>query len=80
MGVKIYIIVDEEENRIKLFHMKVQANKTLFDALFNIGSQVNLIFVDLVNKLRWKTHLNSQPYPLGWLSGIPKCKLLRNVS
>lgn len=41
----------DEKKQIELFHVKVQAKKTKIDALFDSGSQANLIADDLVKSL-----------------------------
>jgi len=56
---------DEEKNKIKLFHIKVQAKKTRIDTLFDTGSQANLIHKEYVRSLEITTH--PHPYPLGWV-------------
>lgn len=40
----------------RLFHIKVQVKKTKIDALFNSGSQENIITIELINKLRLEFH------------------------
>jgi hypothetical protein len=59
----------------KLFHIKVQVKKTKIDALFDFGSQANLIATDLVNTLGLEVHDHSSPYPLGWVNKDPEIKL-----
>jgi hypothetical protein len=44
----------EEKEMTKLFHIKIQVKKTKIDALFDSGSQANLIVVDLVTSLDWR--------------------------
>jgi hypothetical protein len=58
----------EEKEMTKLFHIKIQVKKTKIDAMFNSGSQANLIAVDLVNKLGLEVHDHPIPYPLGWVN------------
>ena len=58
--------IDEEE-RTRLFHVKVQVKKTRVDALFDMGSQANLTSTELVKKLGLETYDHPHPYPLGWV-------------
>eukprot|EP01018_Ginkgo_biloba_P019707 Gb_27715 [translate_table: standard] len=58
--------IDEEE-RTRLFHVKVQVKKTKVDALFDTYSQANLIAEELVQKLGLETYDHPHPYPLGWV-------------
>jgi hypothetical protein len=37
------------------------------DCLFNLGSQSNLIYVKIVEKLGPETQYHLHPYPLGWV-------------
>jgi hypothetical protein len=57
----------EEKEMIELFHIKIHMKQTKVDFLFNLGSQLNLIFAQLVEKLGLETHDHPQPYPLGWV-------------
>ena len=43
------------------------SNHTNIDALFDSGSQSNLISGDLVKKLNLETVPHHKPYPLGWI-------------
>jgi hypothetical protein len=52
----------------KLFHIKIQVKKTKIDALFNFGSQYNIIEMDLVNKFVLDFHDHPNPYQLGWVN------------
>ena len=56
----------EEKEMTKLFHIKIQVKKTKIDALFDSGSQENLIATELVKKLGLEVHDHPNPYPLGW--------------
>ena len=40
---------------------------TKIDTLFDLGSQVNLIFEALVKRMDLETKPHSKPYPLGWV-------------
>ena len=51
----------------KLFHVKIQVKKTKIYALFDLGSQENLIAVDIVRKLGLEVRGHPYPYPLGWV-------------
>jgi len=54
----------KSENTIP-FHLKILVKKKNIDALFNSGSQTNIITTDLVNKLGLEFHDHLIPYPLG---------------
>ena len=68
MGVKNLYELSEEDKRLQLVHIKVQAKKTKIDVLFNLRSQVNLIIEDLVKELDLETQPHTRPYPLGWMN------------
>ena len=56
-----------EESRIGLFHVRVISNHTKIYALFDSGSQSNLILEDLVKNLNLENVPHNNPYPLGWI-------------
>ena len=56
-----------EDKREELFTIKVISNHTNIDALFDSGSQANLISEDLVKELKLETVPHHKPYPLGWI-------------
>jgi hypothetical protein len=58
----------EEKEMEKLFHIKIQVKNIKVDALFNCGSQANLIADDLVNKLGLEVQYHSSPYRLEWMN------------
>jgi len=76
----------EEKQMIKLFHVKIQVKKMKINALFDSGSQANLIAIDLVKKLGLEVHDHPNPYPLGWvhkdaeLKVTKKCKIIFAIS
>jgi hypothetical protein len=67
----------EEKEMTKLFHINIQVKKTKIDALFDSGSQDNLIAVDLVNKLGLEVHNHPIPYPLGWVNKDAEIKVMK---
>jgi uncharacterized protein YydD (DUF2326 family) len=67
----------EEKEMTKLFHIKIQVKKTKVDALFDFGSQANLIVEDLVNKLGLEVHDHPNPYPLGWVNKDVELKVTK---
>ena len=69
----------EEKEMTKLFHIKIQVKKTKIDALFDSGSQENLIAAELVNKLGLEVCVHSSPYPLGWVNKDAKIKVKKNT-
>jgi hypothetical protein len=58
---------DDEQRRNELFHIRVVSKHTKIDTLFDLGSQVNLIFEALVKKMCLETKPHPKPYPLGWV-------------
>ena len=52
----------------KLIHINIQIKKTKVDALFDSGSQDNLIEEDLVSKLGLEVHDHPRMYPLVWVN------------
>ena len=64
----------EEKEMTKFCHIKIHIKKTKVDALFNSGSQANLIAEDLESKLGLEVHEYPSPYPLGWVNKDTKIK------
>jgi len=64
----------------KPFHIKIQVKKTKIDALFDLGSQANLIEEKLFKKvwLEFRDHPN--PYPLGWVNKDPNLKVTKQYN
>jgi len=52
----------------KLFHIKIKVKKTKIDAMFDSGSQENLIAPELSNNLGLEVYDHPNPYPLGWVN------------
>ena len=50
-----------------MFHLRVISNHTNIDALFDSGSQENLISEDLVKNINLEYVPHHKPYPLGWI-------------
>jgi hypothetical protein len=65
----------EEKDMTKLLHVKIQAKKTKIDALFDFGSQDNIIVVDLVSNLGLEVHDHPSPYSLGWVNKDAEIKV-----
>jgi hypothetical protein len=61
----------------KHFCIKIRVKKTKIDALFNSGSQANLIVEDLVNKIGLEVHNHPSPYPLGWVNKDAKINVTK---
>lgn len=61
----------------KLFHIKRRVKKTNIDALFDSGSQENLIAKNLVKNLGLEVHEHPNPYPLGWVNKDEKLKVTK---
>ena len=51
----------------KLFCIKIHMKKSKVDCLFDLGSQSNLIFEKLVEKIRLESQDHPHPYPLRWV-------------
>jgi len=72
---------DIKEQRIQLFHLKIQIKKTKVHCIIDLSSQANLISKTMVSNLRLETFNHRNPYPLGWvhhnasLQVTKKCKL-----
>jgi hypothetical protein len=66
-----------EKEIIDLFHIRVISNHTKIYTLFDIGSQTNLIFEDIVKKLHLETTPHPKPYPLGWICDNAKLHVTR---
>ncbi|XP_057844927.2 uncharacterized protein LOC131054430 [Cryptomeria japonica] len=56
-----------DKQRNELFHIRVVIKHTKVDTLFDTGSQVNLIYEEIVKKLNLTTTPHPKPYPLGWV-------------
>ena len=65
--VNLSSLYHKEEEMEKLFHINIHAKKTKVDALFDSGSQANIIAADLISKLGLEVHDHPSPYPLGWV-------------
>ena len=57
----------DEKKRTELFYVRIISKHTKIDALFDSGSQVNLISEEIVKKLGLETKTHTKPYSLGWL-------------
>jgi hypothetical protein len=57
----------EEKVITELFYIKIHMKQSKVDCLFYPGSQSNLIYVHLVERLGLETQDHSHPYPLGWV-------------
>ena len=77
MGVKNSYELSEEDKRLQLFHIKVQAKRTRIDVLFDPGLQVNLITEDLVKDLELQTQPHTHPYSLKWMHKNARLKITR---
>ena len=62
----------------KLFYVKIHDNKMKIDALFDSGSQSNLIAADLVKKLGMEVHDHPNPYTLGWVHKDAEMKVTKH--
>ena len=60
-------VTQDEDTRIKIFHIIVVSKHTKIDTLFDSGSQANLISKDLVKEIKIETVIHPRPYPLGWI-------------
>jgi hypothetical protein len=55
----------DERKRNELFHIRIVSKHTKIDTLFDLGSQVKLIFEALVKKMGLVMKPHPKPYPLG---------------
>jgi hypothetical protein len=60
-----------------LFHIRVVSKHTKIDTLFDLGSQVNLIYEALVKKMGLETKPHLKPYPLGWVCDKTKLNVTK---
>jgi hypothetical protein len=58
----------EEKEMTKFFHINIQVKNTKIDVMFDSGSHVKLIEMDLVNKLGLDVYNHPIPCPLGWVN------------
>jgi hypothetical protein len=54
-------------------------DRRLIDALFDFGSQVNLIATFMASKLGLEVHDHPIPYPLGWINKDAEIKVTNIV-
>lgn len=66
-----------EEKKMQLFHLKIQANKTQIESIFNPNSKINLIAEHLVNMLGLKIYNHPCSYPLGWVHKDAKLQVTK---
>jgi hypothetical protein len=57
--------VTDQKKISDIFHVRVIVKHTNIDTLFDSGSQVNLIFEEIVKKLGLNVIPHKNPYPLG---------------
>jgi hypothetical protein len=68
---------DDEIKRNELFHIRFISKHTKIDTLFDLGSQVNLIFEALVKNMGLETKPHPKPYPLGWVCDKEKLNVTK---
>jgi hypothetical protein len=68
---------DDERKRNELFHIRVVSKHTKIDTLFDLGSQVNLIYETLVKKMGLETKPHPNTYPLGWVCDKEKLNVTK---
>jgi hypothetical protein len=61
----------------KQFHIKIEVKKTKIDALFDFGSNDNIMVADLVTKLELEVCDHPIPYRLGWVNKDEKIKVTK---
>jgi hypothetical protein len=77
---------DDEQKMYELFHIRVVSKHTKIDTLFDMCSQVNLIYESLVKKTGIETKPYMNPYPLGWvcdkekLNVTKQCRVIFSIS
>jgi hypothetical protein len=68
---------DDEIKMNELFHIRVVSKHTKIDTLFDLGSQVNLIYEALVKNMGLETKPHPNPYPLGWVCDKAKLNVTK---
>jgi hypothetical protein len=68
---------NDEQKMNELFHIRVVSKHTKIDTLFDLGSQVNLIYESLVKKMGLETKPHLKPYPLGWVCDKQKLNVTK---
>ncbi|KAA8550299.1 hypothetical protein F0562_001983 [Nyssa sinensis] len=68
---------DEKE---ELFNVQIQIKQEVIGAIVDTGSQKNLIFASLVQKLGLDTIPHPKPYPLGWIQKDMELKIDRQCT
>ena len=58
-------VTQDDDTRIELIHIRFVSKHTKIDTLFDIVSQDNLIYEELVKMLDIETVTHPRPYPLG---------------
>ena len=58
-------------------HIKIQVKKTKIDAMFYLGSQMNVIAAELAKKLGLEAHDHPNPYLLGWVNKDVELKVTK---
>jgi hypothetical protein len=69
--------VPNQKKQSEIFHVRVIVKHTKIDTLFDSGSQVNLIFEEIVKKLGLNTTPHVKPYPLGWVCEDAKLQVMK---
>lgn len=66
-----------DKKRNEIFHIRVVIRHNKVDTPFDNGSQVNLIYEEIVKKLNLETKPHVRPYPLSWVCHDAKLQVTR---
>jgi hypothetical protein len=67
----------DERKRDELFHIRFVSKHTKIDTLFDLGSQVNLIYEALVKRMGLETKPHPKIYPIGWVCDKEKLNVTK---
>jgi hypothetical protein len=77
ISVSIILSLENDKRRIELFHIIAVKKHTKVETMFDLSSQVNLIFEETVKKLGLTTRPHQKPYRLGWVHDNAKIQVTR---
>jgi hypothetical protein len=75
-STKLESVIDQKK-RSDIFHVRFIVRHTKIDTLFDSGSQLNLIYEEIVKKLGLKTTPHVKPCPLCWVCDYAKLQVTK---